>query len=108
MVVLLYARYGYFAEGQAAADWARFFYVSNQLILIGWTYVAYRKKVDPLNFRHALLFNGFLVILWANSWMPWLHEIVAAYGILDGILLFIVITLFFEVFFNLGVKKRNA
>lgn len=96
LCVLLYAKIGYYTEGEEASHWARFFSVTNQLVLCGWIYNLSRYKLPFKLAKTALTFNVGLAILWCQHYIRPLNVLVEKYceGIFCPILGYIVLCLF--------------
>lgn len=95
-VVLLYAKFGYYATGDNAEHWARFFSVSNQLILCGWIFYLWKYKVSIKAIKTGLTFNFALAILWSQHYIKPLNYFIEVEknGIFMPVLGYIVICLF--------------
>jgi hypothetical protein len=69
-VVFSYAKWGYNATGEAAQHWARFFYITNQLILVLWLCAFYYfPKEAKREFHKALWFNICLAVIWGQHYL---------------------------------------
>lgn len=82
--VLIYAKFGYNAHGEAEAHWARGFYMSNQAIVVGWLYLFYHVRIykyDESIRRAAFWFNVFLLMVWSEHYIPIWHDIIKYSGI---------------------------
>lgn len=104
VVVYLYAKFGYF-DTVNSADWARFFYTSNQLIMCAWIYMLIHKKYDRSYLKTALIFNMLLAVLWSHHYIPVLHEWIDTYGIVEPVLFFMILSQFIDYFLNFGHKN---
>lgn len=106
--VLLYAKFGYDAVGDSAAHWARFFYISNQVIVCIWLYLFYKNRIrkceEPI-MRTAFWFNVFLILIWGQYYVPIWHDIIVYSGIFIPIVSYITLYLFITYLINFNKNK---
>lgn len=105
IVVYLYAKFGYF-DTVNAAHWARFFYISNQLILCGWVIILIKGNYKRPYLKTALIFNLLLAVLWAHHYIPVFNEWIETYGIVEPVLCFMIFSQFADYFLTLDDNKN--
>lgn len=106
VVVYVYAKFGYF-DTVNAADWARFFYVSNQLIMCAWIYTFIECKPGKSHLMTAFIFNFLLAILWAHHYIPVFHEWIDTYGIVEPVLIFMIFSQISDYVLTYYIQKKD-
>lgn len=108
LCLLLYAKFGYFAQGDAGAHWARFFYLSNQIIFLCWLYLFYHNKINRYDIkikRAAFWLNVFLLLIWGEHYIPIWNDVIEHSGILIPIAAYTALYLFITYLINFRKNK---